>query len=122
MFAEVMQANTQVFGSRSAPSYFCVLADIRQALTATLASPEPSHVEPLVEACEYQVDTTSPVCEVPEDANHPVLTEEEMEECPEGLREIIEWYTARERAEWRDHDAGEDERDGLHRVDWPWSF
>ncbi|CAJ1969422.1 unnamed protein product [Cylindrotheca closterium] len=66
----------QVFGSRSAPSYYCVLADVRQALAACRQD-EPLLL-PLVASCTYEVDTSSPLVQVPPDSNHPPLTLQEQ--------------------------------------------
>lgn len=68
----------QVFGSRSAPSYYCLLADVRQAL-ATMADygENPEEFDPLVTNCTMQL-VDSPVTEVPYDPHHPTLTEAEV--------------------------------------------
>ncbi|CAJ1945298.1 unnamed protein product [Cylindrotheca closterium] len=68
----------QVFGSRSAPSYYCVLADVRQALAAC-PQDEPI-LHPMVASCTYEVDTSSPLVQVPPDSNHPPLTLQEQTE------------------------------------------
>ncbi len=44
----------QVFGSRSAPSYYCLLADIRQVIAAMSEfADDPSEYDPLVKGCTF---------------------------------------------------------------------
>eukprot|EP00980_Cylindrotheca_fusiformis_P023885 scaffold11108_cov117-Cylindrotheca_fusiformis.AAC.1 len=47
----------EVFGSRSAPSYYCVLADVRQALATILKPRSPVSYHPLVKQCKLQIPT-----------------------------------------------------------------
>eukprot|EP00980_Cylindrotheca_fusiformis_P003813 scaffold843_cov88-Cylindrotheca_fusiformis.AAC.2 len=44
-----------VFGSRSAPSFYCVMADVRQALAAILKPVSSAEYSPLVQRCRVQV-------------------------------------------------------------------
>jgi hypothetical protein len=67
----------QVFGSRSAPSYYCVLADVRQALAA--CRPDDSIVHPLVASCTFETDSSTTLVQVPQDSHYPLLSQEEQE-------------------------------------------
>jgi hypothetical protein len=69
----------EVFGSRSAPSYYCVLADVRQALAAITIPPNKSQFHPLVKNCQPHVDTSAPLALVPTDSHHPGLSGLELE-------------------------------------------
>ncbi len=68
----------QVFGSRSAPSYYCLLADIRQAIAAMSEfAVDPSEYVPLVKECTFST-SADPVVEVPSDSHHPSVTLAEL--------------------------------------------
>ena len=67
----------QVFGSRSAPSYYCCLADLRQALAA--CRPPDPELHPLVASCDYYVRTDASFARIPPDSHHPALTPAEQE-------------------------------------------
>ncbi|CAJ1934082.1 unnamed protein product [Cylindrotheca closterium] len=67
----------QVFGSQSAPSYSCVLADVRQALAA--CRPDDSIVHPLVASCTFETHSSTPLVQVPQDSHYPLLSLEEQE-------------------------------------------
>jgi hypothetical protein len=69
----------EVFGSRSAPSYYCVLADVRQALAAITLPKTESEFHPLVTNCHLHVVTTAPLEQVPPDSHHPGLSGLELE-------------------------------------------
>eukprot|EP00980_Cylindrotheca_fusiformis_P020539 scaffold7616_cov169-Cylindrotheca_fusiformis.AAC.1 len=75
----------EVFGSRSAPSYYCVLADVRQALASILRPRLSVSHHPLVQQCQIQIqsDPMVPLTLVPsehryrqEDKWEDVVTEE----------------------------------------------
>jgi hypothetical protein len=69
----------EVFGSRSAPSYYCVLADVRQAL-AVITPPKPaSEFHSLVTHCNLLVKSNLPMATVPPDSHHPGLSGLELE-------------------------------------------
>jgi hypothetical protein len=52
----------KVFGSRSAPSFYCVLADVQQALEAiTVPTSTSSFHPPLVTNCHRTIDASLPV-------------------------------------------------------------
>eukprot|EP00980_Cylindrotheca_fusiformis_P018620 scaffold6176_cov173-Cylindrotheca_fusiformis.AAC.4 len=59
----------EVFGSRSAPSFYCVMADVRQALAAILKPVSPVDFSPLVKQCRVQVadPRNAPIEPVPVD-------------------------------------------------------
>jgi hypothetical protein len=68
----------QVFSSRSAPSFYCLSVDVRQALAATLPIATMENLNPLVKQCELHISKDSPVIEVPPDSHHPPLTPNEF--------------------------------------------
>lgn len=68
----------QVFGSRNAPSYYCILADIRQALASSRPDDLPTNFCDLVTECVISVDELSPLTTVPMDSHHPSLTIDEL--------------------------------------------
>eukprot|EP00980_Cylindrotheca_fusiformis_P008874 scaffold1899_cov112-Cylindrotheca_fusiformis.AAC.1 len=59
----------EVFGSRSAPSFYCVMADVRQALAAILKPVPPAEYSPLVRRCHIEVSDPQlvPFASVPAD-------------------------------------------------------
>eukprot|EP00980_Cylindrotheca_fusiformis_P014329 scaffold3825_cov131-Cylindrotheca_fusiformis.AAC.2 len=59
----------EVFGSRSAPSFYCVLADVRQALAAILKPVSPADHSSLVRQCHVRVADSQrdPLVSVPID-------------------------------------------------------
>jgi hypothetical protein len=61
----------EVFGSRLAPSFYCVLADVRQALAAITVPTSKSNFHPLVTNCHRTVDASLPLAQVPLDSHHP---------------------------------------------------
>ena len=72
----------QVFGARSPPSYYSVLADVRQALAATMRYTHPRDYHKLVTGCQLQLQPPSvPLQTVPVDSHHPPRSMEEQA-CP----------------------------------------
>jgi hypothetical protein len=69
----------EVFGSRSAPSFYCVLADVRQALAAITVPTSASKFHSLVNNCHRHVDTKFPLAQVPSDSHHPCLSGLDLE-------------------------------------------
>ena len=69
----------EVFGSRSAPSFYCVLADVRQALAAITVPKSASQFHPLVTNCKRNIDASWPLAQVPPDSHHPSLPTLELE-------------------------------------------
>jgi hypothetical protein len=69
----------EVFGSRSAPSFYCVLADVRQALAAITVPTSKSTFHPLVTNCHRTIDTSLPLAQVPQDSHHPSLSTLDLE-------------------------------------------
>jgi hypothetical protein len=69
----------EVFGSRSAPSFYCVLADVRQALAAITPPTSSSNFHSLVNHCHRHVDESLPLAQVPPDSHHPRLSGLELE-------------------------------------------
>eukprot|EP00980_Cylindrotheca_fusiformis_P016484 scaffold4912_cov113-Cylindrotheca_fusiformis.AAC.1 len=70
----------EVFGSRSAPSYYCVLADVRQALASILLPrPSASH-HPLVNHCQIQIPSLrdEPLTLVPSESRYQGVPVEEL--------------------------------------------
>jgi hypothetical protein len=68
----------QIFGSRSAPSFYCLLTDVPQSLAATLPIATMDYLNLLVTQCALHISTTSPSVEVPPDSHHPPLTPNEL--------------------------------------------
>lgn len=72
----------QVFGARSPPSYYSVLADVRQALAATMRYKDPKEYHHLVTGCQLHLQPSSiPLQTVPVDSHHPPRSMEEQA-CP----------------------------------------
>jgi len=69
----------QVFGSRNAPSFYCLFADVRQAVAACLPDKTTDDLDPLATGCELSIDTSTPLVQVPPDTHHPPLTMPELE-------------------------------------------
>ena len=67
----------QVFGSRSAPSFYCLLADVRQALIATLPVKPPEQLNALVIQCNIILNDSLPLVHVSPDSHHPPLNEDD---------------------------------------------
>ena len=74
----------QVFGSRSAPSFYCLLADVRQAIAATTTLTKNEQYNSLVKTCEIQTEEDTAVTDVPYDSHHPKLTDNDMI-CPNNM-------------------------------------
>lgn len=68
----------QVFGSRNAPSFYCVLADLREVLATCRVDVPLEELHDLVQKCSITVDTTTPLCTVPADSHHPPLSMDEL--------------------------------------------
>ena len=69
----------QVFGSRSAPSYYCLVADIREALTSARAIESHSTFDDLVFNCSFEVQRSTPLAGVPPDSHYPPLSSVELQ-------------------------------------------
>ena len=67
----------QVFGSRSAPSFYCVMADLRQALAACRPTDPVTTYDPLVRQCTVSINTSTPLATIPEDSHYPILSPDE---------------------------------------------
>ncbi|CAJ1940572.1 unnamed protein product [Cylindrotheca closterium] len=63
----------QVFGSRNAPSFYCVLADLREVLATCCVDVPLDDLHALVRQCTIAIDTSTPLCTVPADSHHPPL-------------------------------------------------
>eukprot|EP00980_Cylindrotheca_fusiformis_P026673 scaffold16874_cov129-Cylindrotheca_fusiformis.AAC.1 len=70
----------EVFGSRSAPSYYCVLADVRQALASILLPRPPESYHPLVNHCQIQIPSLrdEPLTLVPSESRYQGVPAEEL--------------------------------------------
>eukprot|EP00980_Cylindrotheca_fusiformis_P021134 scaffold8116_cov98-Cylindrotheca_fusiformis.AAC.1 len=70
----------EVFGSRSAPSYYCVLADVRQALASILLPRPPESYHPLVNHCHIQIPSLrdEPLTLVPSESRYQGVPAEEL--------------------------------------------
>mmetsp|Transcript_4851 Transcript_4851/g.11525 ORF Transcript_4851/g.11525 Transcript_4851/m.11525 type:complete len:935 (-) Transcript_4851:1191-3995(-) len=68
----------QVFGSRNAPSFYCILADLREVLAACRDHVSTVDLHDLVHRCSFETDPTTPLHQVPSDSHHPPLSVDEM--------------------------------------------
>jgi len=68
---------SQVFGSRSSPTHYGLLADVREVLTACRPMEAAKDFATLVKSCKVVVDSSTPLVTIPPDSHHPPLTEEE---------------------------------------------
>jgi hypothetical protein len=57
----------QVFGSRNAPSFYCVLADLREVLSACRKDVPVEALHSLVQECDLEVNQASSLMTVPSD-------------------------------------------------------
>ena len=68
----------QVFGSRIAPSFYCVLADFREVLAACRVDVPPVELRALVQKGTIAIDSSTPLCMVSADYHHPPLSMAEL--------------------------------------------
>ena len=68
---------SQVFGGRSSPPFYGLLADVLEVLAVSRTCEEPKDFHPLVKSCTIQIDNSTPLVTFPEDSHHPLLTEKE---------------------------------------------
>ena len=68
----------QVFGSRNAPSFYCVLADLREVLAACRVDVPPEELHALVQKCTIAIDSSTPLSMAPADSHHPPLSMAEL--------------------------------------------
>ena len=57
----------QVFGSRNAPSFYCVLADLREVISACRKDVPVEALHSLVQECDLEVNQASSLMTVPSD-------------------------------------------------------
>ena len=68
----------QVFGSRNAPSFYCVLADLREVLSACRKDVPVEALHSLVQECDLEVNQASSLMTVPSDSHYPPLSTDEL--------------------------------------------
>jgi hypothetical protein len=87
VFASVFQAYLiipvgQVFGSRSAPSFFSLLSDIRAYVATTRAAPLPSNIHPLVQQANFpDPRILGALAPAVADSYNPIFTAEALANC-----------------------------------------
>ena len=68
----------QVFGSRNSPSFYCVLADLREVLSACRKDVPVEALHSLVQECDLEVNQASSLMTVPSDSHYPPLSTDEL--------------------------------------------
>ena len=71
---------SQVFGGRSCPPNYGLLADVRELLAMVRPLDSPSDFHPLVLASSISWDQSTPLVTIPEDSHHPPLADDELDD------------------------------------------
>ena len=69
---------SQIFGGRSSPPYYGLLADVRELLAIVRPLDDPRDHHPLVQNSDILIDDSTPLVQVGSDSHFPPLNEDEM--------------------------------------------
>ena len=69
---------SQIFGGRSSPPYYGLLADVRELLATIRPLDDSKDFHPLVQTSEIVIDTSTPLVQIGSDSHFPPLTEAEI--------------------------------------------